>query len=252
MSRKTKRTSNNSYTVDNEGRMSLTRRVNFQQPQPSLLQKKVRVEIEPRTKTQREYLQKLEDDTKDIIIAIGPAGTGKTHLSVLYGIRLLQEEKIKKIIITRPAVSADESLGFLPGDLNSKMEPWTRPIFDIFSEYYNQGTIKKFLAEGVLEICPFAYMRGRTFSDSFIIADEIQLTTPNQFKMLTSRIGENSKMIINGDLNQADRGKNNGLSDFCNRIFPILPLKHIDIVCFGNEDIVRHPAVKEILAIYGE
>ena len=228
-----------------------TSEVNVIDFQPYLPQKKQRVNLLPRNKHQETYLMKLQDEAKSIVFAIGPAGTGKTMLAVMHGIKLFQEGKIDKIIVTRPAVSVDEDLGFLPGTLNEKMAPWTRPIFDVIGEYYKQSDIAKMLDEGVIEISPLAYMRGRTFKNAYIIADECQNTTVNQMKMLLTRLGENSKMIVTGDLAQADRLSDNGLIDFCN-LLANKNMKHIDIVQFDQRDIERHDAVKEVLKIYGD
>jgi phosphate starvation-inducible protein PhoH len=228
-----------------------TSEVNIIDFQPYLPQKKQRVQLSPRNANQELYVRKLQDDAKSIILAIGPAGTGKTMLAVQNGIRLFQEGKVDKIIVTRPAVSVDEDLGFLPGTLNEKMAPWTRPIFDVFAEYYQQKDIAKMLEEGVIEISPLAYMRGRTFKNAYIIADECQNTTVNQMKMLLTRLGDGSKMVVTGDLAQADRMNDNGLIDFCN-LLTGKSLKHIDIIEFDHKDIERHNAVKEILAIYGD
>jgi len=219
--------------------------------QPYLPQKKQRVSLYPRNANQKAYIQKLQDDSTNIVFAIGPAGTGKTMLAVQHGIKLFQEGIVDKIVVTRPAVSVDEDLGFLPGTLNEKMAPWTRPIFDVFAEYYQQKDIAKMLEEGVIEISPLAYMRGRTFKNAYIIADECQNTTVNQMKMLLTRLGEGSKMVVTGDLAQADRMNDNGLIDFCN-LLAGKSLKHIDIIEFDHKDIERHNAVKEILAIYGD
>jgi phosphate starvation-inducible PhoH-like protein len=156
-----------------------------------------------------------------------------------------------KIIVTRPAVSVDEDLGFLPGTLNEKMAPWTRPIFDVLGEYYQQKDIENMLYEGVIEISPLAYMRGRTFKNAYVIADEMQNATQNQMKMLLTRLGENSKMVVTGDLNQADRLKDNGLVDFIDKIKG-QRLDHIDAVYFDSHDIERHKAVKEVLDLYGD
>ena len=213
--------------------------------------KKQRVTLLPRNKHQETYLFKLHDDNKNILFAIGPAGTGKTLLAVQMGIKLYQEGKIDKIIVTRPAVSVDEDLGFLPGTLNEKMAPWTRPIFDVLGEYYQAKDIAKMLEEGVIEISPLAYMRGRTFKNAYVIADEMQNATQNQMKMLLTRLGENSKMVVTGDLNQADRLKDNGLVDFIDKIKG-QRLDHIDAVYFDSHDIERHQAVKEVLDIYGD
>lgn len=228
-----------------------TSEVNVIDFQPYLPQKKQRVSLLPRNKHQESYLMKLQDDAKSIVFAIGPAGTGKTMLAVQHGIKLFQEGKIDKIVITRPAVSVDEDLGFLPGTLNEKMAPWTRPIFDVFQEYYKTQDIAKMLDEGVIEISPLAYMRGRTFKNAYIIADECQNTTVNQMKMLLTRLGENSKMVVTGDLAQADRLSDNGLIDFCN-LLAHKQMKHIDIAQFDHKDIERHEAVKEVLKIYGD
>jgi phosphate starvation-inducible PhoH-like protein len=213
--------------------------------------KKQRVQLLPRNKHQEAYLFKLHDDSKNILFAIGPAGTGKTLLAVQMGIKLYQEGKIDKIIVTRPAVSVDEDLGFLPGTLNEKMAPWTRPIFDVLGEYYLAKDIENMLLEGVIEISPLAYMRGRTFKNAYVIADEMQNATQNQMKMLLTRLGENSKMVVTGDLNQADRLKDNGLVDFIDKIKGHR-LDHIDAVFFDSHDIERHEAVKEVLDIYGD
>ena len=213
--------------------------------------KKQRVTLLPRNKNQETYLFKLQDDRKNIVFAIGPAGTGKTLLAVQNGIKLYQEGKVDKIIVTRPAVSVDEDLGFLPGTLNEKMAPWTRPIFDVLGEYYQQKDIAAMLGEGVIEISPLAYMRGRTFKNAYIIADEMQNATQNQMKMLLTRLGENSKMVVTGDLNQADRLRDNGLLDFVGKIEG-KRLSHIDVVQFDHKDIERHDAVREVLEVYGD
>jgi len=173
-------------------------------------------------------------------------------LAVQWAIDQLKYGEADKIIITRPAVSVDEQHGFLPGDLNKKMEPWTRPIFDVFAEYYYAKEIQNMLIEGVIEVSPLAYMRGRTFKNAFIIADEMQNATPNQMKMLLTRIGENSRMVVTGDLRQADRLEDNGLIEFINLLKNTSNLRYVDIVNFGQKDIERHPAVKEILDIYGD
>jgi len=229
-----------------------TSEVNIIDFQPYLPAKKQRVIINARNANQKSYLSKLYSETTSIVFAIGPAGTGKTMLAVQYGIKLFQEGVVDKIVVTRPAVSVDEDLGFLPGTLNEKMAPWTRPIFDVFSEYYQAKDIAKMLEDGTIEISPLAYMRGRTFKNAYIIADECQNTTVNQMKMLLTRLGEGSKMVVTGDLAQADRLSDNGLIDFCNLLEQKEYLEHIDIIRFDHKDIERHNAVKEVLAVYGE
>ena len=214
-------------------------------------QKKTTVTILPRNRNQETYILKLLDDTKDIIFGIGPAGTGKTLLAVQVAVKLFKEGKVDKIIVTRPAVSVDEDLGFLPGTLEQKMAPWTRPIFDVLREYFDAKQIEGMIEEGIIEIAPLAYMRGRTFKNSFILADEMQNATPNQMKMLLTRLGEGSQMAVTGDLAQADRLKDNGLIDFTNRLLDS-NASCIDLVNFGQGDIERHNAVKEVLQVYGD
>ena len=216
------------------------------------IQKKHTVQLLPRNRHQENYILKLLDDSKSIVFAIGPAGTGKTMLAVLAAVKKFKEGTIDKIIVTRPAVSVDEDLGFLPGTLEEKMAPWTRPIFDVLGEYYQQKDIAKMLEDGTIEISPLAYMRGRTFKNAYIIADECQNTTVNQMKMLLTRLGDGSRMVVTGDLAQADRLNDNGLINFCNLLGGKHGLKHVDIVQFNAKDIERHNAVKEVLALYGD
>jgi phosphate starvation-inducible PhoH-like protein len=229
-----------------------TSEVNIIDFQPYLPAKKQRVTIQARNANQKLYLSKLYAEQTSIVLAIGPAGTGKTMLAVQHGIKMFQEGKVDRIVVTRPAVSVDEDLGFLPGTLNEKMAPWTRPIFDVLGEYYQQKEIAHMLEEGTIEISPLAYMRGRTFKNAYIVADEMQNATVNQMKMLLTRLGEGSKMVVTGDLAQADRVSDNGLINFCNLLSGKQGLHHIDIVRFDAKDIERHNAVKEVLAVYGE
>jgi len=212
--------------------------------------KKRQVHIIPRNLSQETYLELLRNPRKYIVFAVGPAGTGKTLLGVQMAIKSLQEQAVEKIVITRPAVSVDEEHGFLPGTLNEKMAPWTRPIFDVFEEYYTTQEISGMMNDGILEISPLAYMRGRTFKNSFIIADEMQNATPSQMKMLLTRLGENSKMAVTGDLQQADRPSSNGLLDFIEKYRGCSSHRSVDLVEFSLRDIERHEAVKEILKIY--
>ena len=213
--------------------------------------KKQQVKILPRNKNQEQYVLQLLDETKNIVFGIGPAGTGKTLLAVQVAVKLFKEGAIDKIIVTRPAVSVDEDLGFLPGTLEEKMAPWTRPIFDVLKEYFNAAEITGMIQEGIIEISPLAYMRGRTFKNSFILADEMQNATPNQMKMLLTRLGEGSMMAVTGDLNQADRLKDNGLIDFTN-LLEKSNQSCLDIVHFDQGDIERHAAVKAVLQVYGD
>ena len=230
----------------------------FAQDQSNLIQikpylkRKQQVLIVPRNVSQENYLELLKNPKKFIVFAIGPAGTGKTMMGVQMAIKLFKEGVVNKIIITRPAVSVDEEHGFLPGTLNQKMEPWTRPIMDVFEEYYHPKEIAEMLEDGVIEISPLAYMRGRTFKNAFIVADEMQNATPSQMKMLLTRLGENSRMVVTGDLNQADRPSENGLLEFCSLYGQGGDYRMIAMAQFGTRDVERHPVVKEILSIYKE
>ena len=216
------------------------------------IQKKNTVQLLPRNRHQETYILKLLDSSKSIVFAIGPAGTGKTMLAVQTAVKKFKEGEIDKIIVTRPAVSVDEDLGFLPGTLEEKMAPWTRPIFDVLREYFDARQITGMIEEGIIEIAPLAYMRGRTFKDAYIIADEMQNATPNQMKMLLTRLGENSEMVVTGDLAQADRLTDNGLLDFIKQFESHGQNKHLDVVRFEQGDIERHEAVKEVLQVYGD
>lgn len=212
--------------------------------------KKKEVVIIPRNTNQEHYVLKLLDPDKSIVFGIGPAGTGKTMLAVQVAVKLFKERMIDKIIVTRPAVSADEDLGFLPGTLEEKMAPWTRPIFDVLREYFCARNIEGMIEEGVIEIAPLAYMRGRTFKNAFILADEMQNATPNQMKMLLTRLGDYSMMAVTGDLEQADRLQDNGLIDFIALLDLNGKTKYIDVVEFNLRDIERHDAVREVLKVY--
>jgi phosphate starvation-inducible PhoH-like protein len=211
--------------------------------------RKKKLIILPRNVRQEDYLELLDDSQKAIVLATGPAGTGKTMLAVQKGIQKFDAGEIDRIVVTRPAVSVDEQHGFLPGDINKKMEPWTRPIFDFLEEHYSPKHVLLMLENKEIEISPLAYMRGRTFKRCWIVADEMQNATAEQMKMLLTRIGEGSKIVVTGDLNQHDRGyQNNGLKDFTEKLSP--DQKYIGTVHFKKQDIERHPAVAEILTIY--
>ena len=210
------------------------------------------VKIVPRNFHQDDLLGLLEDKNINIVFATGPAGTGKTFISTLAGIRELKNNKIDKFVVTRPAVSVDEQHGFLPGALQEKMAPWTRPIMDCFEEYYTPDQIEFMLGDNKVEIAPLAYMRGRTFKNSYIIADEMQNATDNQMKMLLTRIGEGSKLIVTGDLAQHERGyESNGLRCFIERLAKA-GSDRIKMVQFDHGDIERHPVVTEVLRLYNE
>ena len=210
------------------------------------------VQIIPKNLLQEDYLEMLDDANKAIVFAMGPAGTGKTMLGVLAAIDAMNNRQCDKIVITRPAVSVDEQHGFLPGTLVEKMAPWTRPIFDVMEEYWSPKEIENMIEENVIEIAPLAYMRGRTFKNAWIVADEMQNATPSQMKMLLTRIGDNSKIVVTGDLHQHDRGfENNGLKDFV-KLLRTRNNQMIDIVEFTKSEVERHPAVTAVLDIYGD
>lgn len=222
---------------------------NFREEKPS---KYKRVEITPRNLRQEDYLSYLENPKKDMVFALGPAGTGKTLIATLWAVKQLKAGQVDRIVVTRPAVSVDEQHGFLPGTLEQKMAPWTRPIMDVLRDYWNVKQIESMLIEGVIEIAPLAYMRGRTFKNSIIIGDELQNSTVSQMKMLLTRIGEGSKMVITGDLNQHDRGfEVNGLGDFIERLTADSSSR-MALVKFDRIHVERHPAVSEVLRIYGD
>lgn len=203
------------------------------------------------------YAEYLRDVNVPLVIGIGPAGCGKTLLASAHGIDRLIKKDVKKIVITRPAVSMDEQHGFLPGDLESKMMPWLIPIYDCFKEYVTSNRLKEFLANEEIEICPLSFIRGRTFNDCWVIADEVQNSTINQMKTLLTRIGHNSKMILTGDLNQCDLKTVNGLEDFTRRLSYYKNdneksehLEIIKMVTFCEDDIMRSEIVKNVLEIY--
>lgn len=215
--------------------------------------------IQPRTDNQREYVEYLVNRSVSCVVGIGPAGCGKTMFACNTAINELKCGAYDKIIVTRPLVPVDaEEIGFLPGNIVSKMDPWTRPIFDVFSEVYSNTQIKSMMTSGTIEISPLAFMRGRTFKRAFIIADEMQNSSPTQMKMLLTRVGEGSKMIITGDLAQSDRNDENGLSDFYDRLLkedirngnrPDGLIRYIEM---DADDVQRSNLVKEILDIYSD
>lgn len=211
-------------------------------------QKKSHVVLKPKNPNQKEYIDHLLDDSKHIVFGVGPAGSGKTYLSVLAAVKAFQDGLVDRIIVTRPAVALEEDLGFLPGTLEEKLGPWTRPVFDTLRDYFTASDIQEMLHEGVLEICPLAYMGGRNFTNAFIIADEMQLSTVRQQKMLLTRISNGSKMAITGDFAQAFQS-GNGLFDFIGRLRDTVS-EHIALVEFTHNDIERHPVVREVLKIY--
>ena len=209
----------------------------------------------PKSSNQERYIEYLNDEEVDLIFAVGPAGTGKTLFACLKAITQLRNGEIKKLVVTRPVVPVEEDIGFLPGNLVKKMDPWTKPIFDLFLEFFSKSELDNYIHNNIIEISPLAFMRGRTFKNSFIIADEMQNSSPNQMKLLTTRIGINSKMVITGDLNQTDITTINGLQDFLNRLYYYkngtnTTMDSIKVVTFEKHDIERSEIVKNIINIY--
>lgn len=212
-----------------------------------------RVEMVPRNTAQEKYIEQLLDETKRIVVASGSAGTGKSYLATLAAIKALQSTEIRKIIITRPMVEVEnEKIGFLPGDINAKLDPWVKPIFDIFEEYYSKQEIAGMIDNGIIEICPLAFMRGRTLKNSFIILDESQNCTINQMLMVLTRIGENSRIVVTGDTRQTDRkGSNNGLIDLVSKIHST-KISGICHTVFDKSHVERDKIVEDVLNLYGE
>lgn len=206
----------------------------------------------PKTYNQGQYVNALNKKEDSITVVIGPAGTGKTLMACNAAVNCLKENKIDKIIITRPVVPVEEDIGFLPGSMAKKMDPWTRPIFDIFEEYYSKVQVNNMVLNGQIEISPLGYMRGRTFKNAFVIADEMQNSSPNQMYMLLTRIGENSRMVITGDLEQSDRFENNGLKDLIQKLKGVENTKNIMLVELNNTDIQRSELVSQVVALYNK
>jgi phosphate starvation-inducible PhoH-like protein len=196
----------------------------------------------PKTAGQCKYMLALRSP-KPIVVCTGPAGTGKTMLACQVGMEHIHTAFRGRIVLTRPIVAADEDMGYLPGDMDKKMEPWTKPMFDIFEKYLSHNQMDR-----CITIEPLGYMRGRTFNNTIIIADEMQNSTPNQMKMLLTRIGEGTKLIVTGDLDQSDLGKDNGLAHLSHKLYG-MDLEYIEHVHMDDRDVVRHPAVYEVLKV---
>ena len=205
----------------------------------------------PKTLNQQTYVDYMENRNVSVIFGVGPAGSGKTLFACSSAIQELKQGYVDRIIVTRPIISVDEELGFLPGSIEQKMNPWTRPIFDIFSEFVSLSEIKHMVDNGVIEISPLAFMRGRTFKRCFIIADEMQNSSPKQMKMLLTRLGDKSRMVVTGDLKQSDRSDDNGLYDFINRFQKSsMNFNSIQYVELNDHDVQRSAVVSNILKIY--
>jgi len=214
-------------------------------------QRQRHIELIPKSRNQENLILNLLNQDQSIVVAVGPAGTGKTYLAMLAAVRAFRSGEAKRIILTRPAIGVeDEQHGFLPGNLVAKMEPWTRPLLDVLREYYRQTEIAAMIDDGTIEISPLAYMRGRTFKHAWIIADEMQNATPAQMKMLLSRIGTESRIVVTGDVEQADRARGqNGLLDLCSRL-EHYPVTGMAVCRLTGRDIQRHPIIGSVLALY--
>lgn len=207
--------------------------------------------IQPKNDKQRRYIDLLNAEKPYIVVATGSAGTGKTLLATHVGVSKLLKDEYRKIIITRPAVSVDEDIGFLPGTLEKKMEPWTKPVFDVLGMHFPRNKIDSMMKEQIIEICPLAFLRGRSFDNCWIICDESQNTTVNQMLMVLTRIGKGSKIVVTGDPNQYDRGfNNNGLSDLLQRLEYTQENENIGVVEFNEQDVERHPVIPYVLDLY--
>ena len=224
--------------------------ISFNQAHPKSTR---RIDLIPRTRNQERLVLALQDSAQHIVVTAGPAGTGKTYLAMLAAVKALKEGDCDRIVLTRPAVGVeDEKHGFLPGTLNQKMEPWTRPLLDVLRECYRPQEIQQMIDDQVIEIAPLAFMRGRTFKHSWIIADEMQNATPAQCKMLMTRIGTNSKIIITGDVEQADRSKgDNGLMDLCQRLEEG-GVSGIAVCELTARDVQRHAIIGSVLSLYSK
>ncbi|WP_424685526.1 PhoH family protein [Enterococcus sp.] len=198
---------------------------------------------------QKTYVESVKKH--DVVFGIGPAGTGKTFLAVVMAIAALKKGEVQKIILTRPAVEAGENLGFLPGDLKEKVDPYLRPVYDALYQIFGTDHTNRLMERGVIEIAPLAYMRGRTLEDAFVILDEAQNTTIAQMKMFLTRLGFNSKMIVNGDTSQIDLPKG-VVSGLVHAERTLQNIKQIEFVTFEASDVVRHPVVAEIIEAYGQ
>lgn len=203
--------------------------------------------IYPKTLGQKSYYYALKNN--DVVFGIGPAGTGKTYLAVVFAVAALKNNEVKKIILTRPAVEAGENLGFLPGDLKEKVDPYLRPLYDALYDMLGVEQTEKLMEKGVIEIAPLAYMRGRTLEDAYVILDEAQNTTDNQMKMFLTRLGFRSKMIVTGDISQIDLPRNT-TSGLIRALDILEGVKGISFIHLSAMDVVRHPVVQRIIERY--
>jgi phosphate starvation-inducible protein PhoH and related proteins len=207
------------------------------------------VRLTPIGERQIEYCKLLGDKGVSVLAGVGPAGCGKTAFACHAAVRALSSGDVDRVVLTRPLVAVDEELGFLPGSMEQKMDPWIRPMMDIMTEFYSGADIRRLMDDGIIEIAPLAYMRGRTFRRAFLIADEMQNSSPNQMLMMLTRVGEGSRLVITGDLLQSDRSGANGLADFYSRV-KSCDDPAIRYVNFGVDDVQRSSVVASILRLY--
>lgn len=209
------------------------------------------IELIPKSINQEQYILALTDQETDVVVVTGPAGTGKTYLAILAAIQAMRNREVDRIVLTRPSISVEnENHGFLPGSLTAKLEPWVKPMVDVFKEFYSVKEFEHMLAEEIIEFAPLGMMRGRTFKNTWLVGDESQNATPDQIKMLLTRIGYGSKIVISGDIEQTDRkSKDNGLMDLQEKL-QASPISGIQVCKFDNRDIQRHRLIGEVLKLY--
>ena len=205
--------------------------------------------VEPRTPGQKEYVKALLNN--ELVFGVGPAGTGKTYLAVAVGVSMLVDRRVDKIVLSRPAVEAGERLGFLPGDMKEKIDPYLRPLYDALNDFYPGAKVEKLIEDGSVEVAPLAFMRGRTLSNAFIVLDEAQNTTEMQMRMFLTRMGEHSRMVVTGDTSQVDlpRGVRSGLDE---ALWVLNNVKGVSITRLTDTDVVRHPLVAKVVRAYAD
>lgn len=250
MSKRARRPAHRANNENDTHRNTLTQHGNVVRVEQFHRTPRQRIKLLPKNLAQEKYIDALEDPNINIVFAIGYAGSGKTYLATLYAIKQLMSGEIGKIVVTRPNIAVDDKdIGFLPGDILRKMAPWTKPVLDVFEEHYDSRELARMIEDGVIELVPLAYMRGRTFKNAVIILDEAQNTTSRSMLSTLTRIGEGSKLIITGDTRQSDRGAQNGLTDFMSRYDGTGSIR---LCSFDRDSVERHPVITDILRMYGE
>jgi len=219
---------------------------------PAKPAKHMKQPFEPKNVAQKRLTTLLGDDGPTVVVVTGPAGCGKTFVAATMGAIALVRGVVDRIVLCRPAVTAGEDHGYLPGNINAKMAPWARPMTDAFKRYWTADEIRKMVADEVIELCPLAYCRGRTFERAWVLLDEASSCTPAQMRLMLTRVGEGSRMVVMGDLAQSDIGGINGLRDLEKRMRESGPADDMGAMAFDADDVVRHPVVAEVLRLYGD